>query len=118
MHKLSLKSYLPFSLLKGWASGMALIFCLTFGIFGRFGAAAGATQTKQHRQGQRQHKLTVTVRDPRCPACLKTLRTYLLALNGVQDVSVHYVEKKREKVEISIRMVSSLTNSRVISRIK
>jgi hypothetical protein len=64
------------------------------------------------------YRLTITVRNPRCPACLKTLKTYLLALNGVRGVSFDSITGKSGKVEITVKLGQAAKAKRVIERIK
>jgi hypothetical protein len=72
----------------------------------------------RHSAGSRGYWLDVTVKNPRCPACLKTLKTYLLALNGVREVNINYLAGREETVDILVRLANSLQRARVIERIK
>jgi hypothetical protein len=79
---------------------------------------ANSRSKARQSPGSRGYWLDVTVKNPRCPACLKTLKTYLLALNGVQEVNINYLAGRDEKVDILVRLASSLQRARVIERIK
>lgn len=116
-----------------WAKGLAVAIVLGAAfLFGRTAVASGPSPaavksatagrpqnlTAKNKSPGHECRLTITVRNPRCPACLKTLKTYLLALNGVRAVSIASLSTQKQKVDILILLAGATQGPRVIEVIK
>ncbi len=64
------------------------------------------------------YRLSVWVRNPRCPACLRTIKTYLLAKHGVRYVQINSLESKGPEVELAIVVDSDRLRSEVVDLIR
>ena len=80
--------------------------------------AAKQTAHRSGKDSKSRYALRITVKNPRCPACLKTLKTYLLEIRGVKSVWVHPMGARDLKAVITVTLDKRSLSPRVIERIK
>jgi hypothetical protein len=80
--------------------------------------SAKAPESTGGKRPTQDYWLTVTVRNPHCPACLKTLKVYLLALNGVKEVFINNLRAPKKNIDIKVRLAGAAQAARVIERVK
>ncbi len=81
-------------------------------------AAGSAALDKEVRTHRHYYWLTVTVRNPHCPACLKSLKPYLLSQNGVRQVSIASLGSKAPSIAVKVQLDSVRNKPQVIKRLK
>jgi hypothetical protein len=80
--------------------------------------SAKAPRSTGGKRPAQDYWLTVTVRNPNCPACLKTIKVYLLALNGVREVFINNLRAPEKNIDIKVRLAGAAQAARVIERVK
>jgi len=101
---------------------LSAIFCIIFGLIAPAGSAparkqqkatSGAPTTKPSK-----FPIRIWVKNPNCPDCLKTLKTYLLAIPGVKAVWLHPVRPNDAIALIVVIVEDTSLEQRIVERVK
>jgi hypothetical protein len=82
------------------------------------GHPAKSTAATPARTQAPGYNMTVRVRNPRCPSCLKALKTYLSSQNGVSKVFVDSIGSSKPEVAIKIKLALPKEHARLIEHIR